>query len=216
MIPSQQRTVDWKRARTSVQIEQRINSILSACEKLLSKTLPQDLKMREIAEECGLAVGAIYRYFRSKEVLIMAVYLNKMRELLDELADFSHQENSAHNLSEHMTTVFVKHKFFWFLSTYSGTILETSLTDEEIREHKSTSMEMTTKCIEKLVQHVPGMNSTEIFDLFMDSFFYTCGLYSFAFPTETIKKILEEPALNNFKPDWDSSIRRMFDSFLSR
>ena len=149
--------------------------------------------MREIAEECGLAVGAIYRYFRSKEVLIMAVYLNKMRELLDELADFSHQENSAHNLSEHMTTVFVKHKFFWFLSTYSGTILETSLTDEEIREHKSKSMEMTTKCIEKNGTTRTGHEFNRDVRSFHGLIFLHLRTLFFCLPHGNHRKNLEEP-----------------------
>lgn len=215
MIRPTRSNVDWKRARSSEQVEQRIGSILTACEELLSESRPHELKMRDVAQESGLAVGAIYRYFRSKEVLILSVYLNKMDELLQDIASYSPNGPGLDNFSEHMTKVFTKHKFFWYLSAYAGAILETNLTDDEVREHKNSAMEMTTLCIQQLTQSIPEISADEIFNLFMDSFFYTCGLYSYAFPPNNIGKILEEPELKNFKPDWDSSIRRMIKSLLA-
>jgi len=207
--------VKWKRARSSEQVEQRKGSILTACEGLLSESRPHELKMRDVAQESGLAVGAIYRYFRSKEVLILSVYLNKMRDLLQDLSSYSPKEPGLDDFPEHMTKVYAKHKFFWYLSTYTGAILETNLTDDEVREHKNAAMEMTTLCIQHLTQSIPEIGIDEIFNLFMDSFFYTCGLYPSAFPPNNIGKILEEPELENFKPDWETSIRRMIKSLLA-
>ena len=206
--------MEWKRARNSKQVELRVQSITDACEKLLSKSLPQDLKMRDIAEESGLAVGAIYRYFSSKEALILSVYLNKMQDLLNDVANYSPIEGGLEELSIYLAKTYAEHKFFWYLSTFAGTILETNLPENEVKEHKISAMEMTSNCIEQLVTKVPEMSIEEIFTLFMDSFFYTCGIYSFAFPPKHIDKILEDPKLSNFKPAWESSIHRMLNGLL--
>ena len=206
--------MEWKRARNSKQVKLRVQSITDACEKLLTKSLPQDLKMRDIAEQSGLAVGAIYRYFSSKEALILSVYLNKMQDLLNDLANYSPIEGGQEELSIYLAKTYAEHKFFWYLSTFAGTILETNLPENEVKEHKISAMEMTSNCIEQLVIKVPEMSIEEIFTLFMDSFFYTCGIYSFAFPPKHIDRILEDPKLSNFKPAWESSIQRMLNGLL--
>ena len=208
------KTVEWKRARTTAQVEERVKTIMTACETLLTQSPPQDLKMREIAKASDLAVGAIYRYFRCKELLILSVYLDKMQDLLDELALFSSEDRRLETFAEHMAEVFVNHTFFWYLSTFAGTILETNLSDDEVRDHKTSAMAMTSQCIERLVECVPEMTAEEMFDLFMDSFFYTCGLYPFAFPPENIGAILEDPNLQGFRPSWESSVRRMLHRLL--
>ena len=50
-------------------------SILMAARKSLLETETHDLSMRQLAQQCGTAVGTVYNYFPSKEALIAEVIM---------------------------------------------------------------------------------------------------------------------------------------------
>ena len=52
------------------------NNILSIAKKQLFMKGYNGLIIREVAEQCGLAVGTIYNYFSSKDMPLLPLWLN--------------------------------------------------------------------------------------------------------------------------------------------
>lgn len=53
------------------------NRILDSAERLLTEKGYQGLTIREIADECGIASGTVYNYFKSKEMLVGTIIGNR-------------------------------------------------------------------------------------------------------------------------------------------
>lgn len=71
---------------TQAHVDARSQAILEAAHRLFARRGLHNTTMREVAAEAGLSTGAVYRYFRSKEVLIEALAAagrQRRRELLD-------------------------------------------------------------------------------------------------------------------------------------
>lgn len=57
------------------QIEDLDGKILESCRRLLPKYGYAGLTIRKVASDCGIAVGTVYNYYASKELLIASVIL---------------------------------------------------------------------------------------------------------------------------------------------
>lgn len=66
--------------------EARRREILRAARELLRGKPLAALQMRDVAKRAGVALGTVYTYFDTKEVLFAAVYAERLDEMLDELA----------------------------------------------------------------------------------------------------------------------------------
>ena len=62
-------------------------SILMAARKSLLETETHDLSMRQLAQQCGTAVGTVYNYFPSKEALIAEVIMPDWLECCREMKE---------------------------------------------------------------------------------------------------------------------------------
>lgn len=61
--------------------EQRKNAIIDTAEKLFFSRGFDSLSMEELAKEVELGKGTLYLYFKSKDALLFAIILRKMKEL---------------------------------------------------------------------------------------------------------------------------------------
>jgi AcrR family transcriptional regulator len=81
--------------RATQKAQQTRQQILDAALKLFQKKGFESTTMRDVAKEAGLAVGAAYYYFKSKEELVLAFYYETLcsyddacREVLPQTKDF--------------------------------------------------------------------------------------------------------------------------------
>ena len=65
--------VTWKRARDDEQRRQRRRAILEIASELIARESFPDINMAEVARRAGLAKGALYLYFRTKEALFLTL-----------------------------------------------------------------------------------------------------------------------------------------------
>jgi len=73
---------DFKRARTSDAIEARREALLNAARTLLVDQAPLDISLAAICGQAGLVKSAVYRYFESREDLLIEVLMEDMRAFL--------------------------------------------------------------------------------------------------------------------------------------
>ena len=62
-------------------------SIIQAARKNLLESEAHDLSMRQLAQQCGTAVGTVYNYFPSKEALIAEVIMPDWLECCREMKE---------------------------------------------------------------------------------------------------------------------------------
>lgn len=74
--------IDPQAAARDARAEQRSQQLLDAAARLMERDGSQGVSMQAVAEEAGVSVGLIYRYFGGKDDLVLAVILN----VLDDFA----------------------------------------------------------------------------------------------------------------------------------
>ncbi len=68
--------VDVDEAARLTRAERRSEQLLAAAAKLMERAGSQGVSMQAVAEEAGVSVGLIYRYFGGKEDLLLAVIVD--------------------------------------------------------------------------------------------------------------------------------------------
>lgn len=99
--------------------------ILSVSKEMVAEQGIQSINMRNVAEQCGVAVGSVYNYFPSKNDLIIAVIEAIWREIIQGIA----ADNQASGFLEDVKKLFygVKsggEKYPLFFSIHSISVAE--------------------------------------------------------------------------------------------
>lgn len=75
--------LDPDAATRRTRAEQRSEQLLVAAARLMERSGSQAVSMQALAEEAGVSVGLIYRYFDSKDDLLLAVIVNVLNSLAE-------------------------------------------------------------------------------------------------------------------------------------
>ncbi len=84
-------------------IENLEEKILEQAKSQLFEKGYQSMTMRSVAEACGIAVGTVYNYYKSKDVLVAEIML---KDWLTILADIKRNCESALNIHEGFKTMY--------------------------------------------------------------------------------------------------------------
>src|SRR5438552_11947826 len=80
------RRLDKLRARSASDKELRRAAILDAARRLLRRVPSAELTVSDVARAAGLAKASVFRYFATKEALVLAVFELELAELFAALA----------------------------------------------------------------------------------------------------------------------------------
>jgi AcrR family transcriptional regulator len=74
----------WRKP-TQQRSRDRVDAILGAARRLISKGGIADLKMRELSEAAGVPMGTIYQFFPDKDAVVACIFARQMEEALQAL-----------------------------------------------------------------------------------------------------------------------------------
>jgi len=117
--------VDWVRARSDEQIEQRIKEIVQATARLYEENRFEDITFAMIAKEANFTRSNLYRYFQTREDIFLELLKHDIvvwRE--DILENFSNGSPSLREVAEISVELILKHKRMVKLFTILFTLLE--------------------------------------------------------------------------------------------
>lgn len=70
------------REQDAAQFEQCREEIIDAAERCVLNDGLRQLKLRDIARECGMSLGNLYNYFQNKEAIVEALVMRRTRSFL--------------------------------------------------------------------------------------------------------------------------------------
>lgn len=117
--------MDWVRARSDEQIEQRIKEIVQATARLYEENRFEDITFAMIAKEANFTRSNLYRYFQTREDIFLELLKHDIvvwRE--DILENFSNGSPSLREVAEISVELILKHKRMVKLFTILFTLLE--------------------------------------------------------------------------------------------
>jgi len=129
--------LDWVRARSDEQIEQRINEIVDATARLYEENRFEDITFAMIAKEANFTRSNLYRYFQTKEDIFLELMKHDLADWRkDILENFADGNPTVHEAAEISVALILKHKRLIKLFTILFTLLEPNSSLEALTAFK--------------------------------------------------------------------------------
>lgn len=194
-----------QRAKNPEQKALRRQQILLATKNRFSKSSYEDVNLQHIAADVGMTKAALYRYFRNKETLFLALFV----ESLEDLIESTKTELFDQSLADSICTVLIKHPIFCKLSAILHTILERNLTHEEALIFKQTLLTLMSTFAVHINRHphAEHINEENTFTILMQTQQALIGVWHMTHPSGAIADVLEKAPLNIFKREFEATLR---------
>ena len=129
--------MDWVRARSDEQIEQRINEIVDATARLYEDNRFEDITFAMIAKEANFTRSNLYRYFQTKEDIFLELLKHDIESWRNDiLENFANGNPSLHEVAETSVGLILKHQRMVKLFTLLFTLLEPNASLEALTAFK--------------------------------------------------------------------------------
>ena len=197
--------MEWERARTDEQKEQRIAEIVAATERLYEKYSFEEITFVLIAEEANFTRSNLYKYFTTKEEIFLEFMRNDINIYVKNLLrEFSKKDKySVDQFVSLWVKVLVKNKRLLNLFGILFSSLEKNCSFEALTEFKLATKKDLVSVVELLCSTFPGFEQEKAKDFFYLQFALAVGLYQMTNHSELQLKVLEQPELREFKIEFE-------------
>lgn len=190
-----------QRARTEEDKVTREQQILDAAAALFAHQRYEQLTLADVATASGLTKAALYRYFRSKELLFIAVYRRAFAAFVDDLL-----ARPLARLSDELTDTLLAHPLFCSLTAILHVALETGLSDQEAIDFKLFLLEQIRRMAAR-ISALTGRDEASCFAYLVQCQQALIGCWHMAHPSETVRQAMNHPPLQVFRLDFGTTLR---------
>lgn len=209
--------MQWERARTDEQKEQRISEIVAATERLYEKYGFDEITFVLIAEEASFTRSNLYKYFTTKEEIFLEFMRNDINIYVKNLVkEFS--KKKKYSVDQFVATwvkVLVKNKRLLNLFGILFSSLEKNCTFEALTEFKLGTKNDLISVVELLCTVFPGLDQEKAKEFFYLQFALAVGLFQMTNHSELQKKVLEQPELREFNLDFETYYKRSIEHLIN-
>ncbi|MEL6233158.1 MAG: TetR family transcriptional regulator [Pseudomonadota bacterium] len=201
------------RARSPDQKAQRREAILAAAGRLLEAQDADKVTLAAIATEAGVVKSAIYRYFPSREAILIEILLADTHAAIT-AGEAELQAIAADTLDARVGAVattfaaaFARRPRLCFLVSVLASVLENNLSHSDIAAFKSTLLVETQRAIMLIYTALPelaeGAGERAAFHMHV----LVAGLWPFSNPTPIVAEVMERPEFAPFRKDFETTLR---------
>jgi len=203
----------FRRARQPEQKEHRRQTLLAASRGLLEGGATiRDLSLNDLARHAGMAKANVYRYFESREALLLALL---REEWFGWFADFRTQAPTlappGQDLRATVSAVarsLASRPLLCSLTASLPTVLEQNLSEETIRAFKEENLLFFAEIAGFLEARCPSLPAAAYAQLVRDIAHCIVGLHPSGHPAEPVTRVLEEPRMDLFRVDFGRDLER--------
>ncbi|MGM0563825.1 MAG: TetR family transcriptional regulator [Pseudomonadota bacterium] len=185
-----------QRARTASDKAVREQQILDAAETLFQQHRYTGLTLADVAKQSGLTKAALYRYFRSKELLFIAVYKRSMIHLVEDIETIREK-----GFPGAFIETLLSHPVFCSLTAILHIALETGLSEEEARDFKLFLLEQSRR-MASVIQAATGRDEAACFEYLMQCQQALIGCWHMSHPPEAARIAMQSEPLTVFQRDF--------------
>jgi len=202
---------DFQRARTPEHKEERRAQLLDTAAEFLAAGGPlHDLGLNELARRAGMAKSNVYRYFESREALLL--------ELLERAFAQSFQlfmERAAPRaplsldvFAQHFAGALAQQPLLGQLTSALPSVLEHNLSKEAIRSFKLGALAFLREVAAGCHELCPALTAEQHLDLLAHALILITGLWPHAHPAQVVRELVQEPELAPFAHDYAPDLER--------
>jgi len=191
--------MEFRRARTDIQIEKRRQEIIDAVASILENGDIDEINFKAISEMTSIARPTIYKYYNTKEEILLDLLTSDIKEWLSKIESFTqkNQTMTKEGFAEALSSAFSESpRMLKFMSLLSS-LFEDNCSMEKLVEFKKEMSHDTHSIFNSMVKFFPEASNDQIEMTMITIMSFVSGLYPMTHNTE---KQLEAMKLANYKP----------------
>ncbi|WP_432468644.1 TetR family transcriptional regulator [Agarivorans sp. Z349TD_8] len=186
MIKNDVNTSIRKRAISPEQKQQRRQQILASAKQALTEHGYDQVVLSHLAEQLQLSKPALYRYFKNKESLFMALYLDEAAQLLLAIQRLANHPLQARVLAETIAA----RPSFCYLSAILHTVLEKQQNIEQAIAFKRELKRLAEQLCQLFQHWSPQLNQQQALTKVMFLYQSIIGCWHTSHPSATMQQVL--------------------------
>lgn len=197
---------DFIRARTPEAKAKRRAAILSATRTLLAQGGLEQTTLSAIATEAGTTKSNIYRYFESREEILMRVLTEDLRHSNATLTQALTAPKPLPEVAAMLATSLAANPQLCLLISITASTLEHNISTDTLREIKHDmigSLETTAKALRIAI---PSFSQEQTEAAVQMLWTQTIGLWPHCTPGPALKTLYEEPDFTRFNQDFGAML----------
>jgi len=197
--------MEFKRARTNEQIEERRREILIACAELFDNGGVDDVHFKAIGEKTSFARSTIYKYYSTKEEILLDLLLIDVMNWIYDVREFTDKYDALtkEEFCREFTNSYIENDRLLRLMSILYSVLEKNCSLEKLTEFKKNLMGFTVPIYESVQKFFPQSSDENILAFISTTSSYVLGLYPSTHISEKQQKAIDQSgyayAIANFQ-----------------
>ena len=209
------------RARKPEEKEVRRKHLLEISRKLLEKDFDiNNLSLNEIARKAGMAKANVYRYYETREALLLELLWDEWQTWYDSFKKSLNKTTKSKKSLDFTLKILAgslsERRLLCSLTTVLPSILEKNLSESTLKQFKLKSLVFFGEIGNLLVEVCPTLSAEKYALLLQDAVTVITGLYPFAYPPPMVAAITDSPELKFYKRDFRKELERYLVALADR
>ncbi len=192
-----------QRAKSPQQKALRRQQILDAAAGYFAEAAFEQVSLHDIAQRVGITKAALYRYFRNKEALFLALYHQQMEQLIEHGEQLPPADDAAAVCAQALA----EETLFCRLNAILHTVLERNLSEEEARNFKLGLLPLLQR-FATLISRWLSISVAEGVELLLHIQQAMIGCWHICHPSKTVAAAIAEPPLTLFRLEFASTLQQ--------
>lgn len=204
---------DYQRARSpEAKAERRHHVLRVAREMLWTEGDLRALSLNALARRAGMAKSNVYRYFETREAVLLALLLDEWRAWADSAAVPSVAMPSERTVVRHVAATLAERPLLCLLTAALPTVLEQNLSVAAITAFKRDALALLRSVGERLAAQAPALGADAWAAVLYDACTLITGLYPVTRPAPPAAAALADPALAFFRRELGPELARHLEA----
>lgn len=197
----------FERARRPAEKAARREMILQAAARLLDRGLLQDVGLNAIALEAGLSKPNLYRYFESREDILLALFIEDLRAFRDHVVAASAtvppgSPDAAASIAEIMVEAYARQPRLCRFLGMIASVFEHNVSAQVVEAVKTTSLAQAIEVATALRTALPALSLDRCLWINNMTSLLVAGLWPPAHPAPSVVEVLAKPEFASLRPDF--------------
>jgi AcrR family transcriptional regulator len=201
----------FQRARRPEEKAERRQAILKAARKLLEEVGTSDLSLSELARRSGVSKANVYRYFESREDVLLQLWIEEVRDLGEKLegAFAKIAPGDVSGVIAAVVAAFATQPKLCELMSIASPVLERHLSAQAIVSAKQNLATLTAHIAELLHARIPAISLEDCVWLAGAASTWVAGIWPAVNPPPAVVEALSRPELAAMQPAFERDFTRL-------
>lgn len=211
----------YERARRPAEKAARREVILGAAARLLNQGLLQDVSLNAIAQEAGLTKPGLYRYFESREDILLALFIEDLRAFRDQVVEGAASvqpggPDAAEAIAEILVDAYARQPRLCRFLGMIASVFEHNVSAKVVEAIKTTSLDLAIEIATVMQKALPALALERCLWINNMTSLLVAGLWPPAHPAPSVVEVLAKPEFQSLRPDFRRDLKETILSLIRR